>query len=174
VLDVMNRLKSYHQIKLTVVGYGEMQEIIEQRISDYGLTDTVHLTGKVPHQEVRTYYASHDVFFFTSLRDSNGVQLMEAMAFGMPIVTLNLHGQAVLVNDDTGIRCTIASPEDAINELKEALLNLYNDPAKVTRMSEAAIKFARTQTWAEKITGIVKDYYPHPASPQTPLRGRGA
>jgi len=160
-IEVMNLLKSYKGITLTIVGYGEMEEDIKTKIIEYGLEETVQMTGKVPFDTVRSYYDSHDVFFFTSLRDSCPAQLMEAMAFGMPVITVNLHGQALLVNDETGIRCTVISPELTITELRDAVLQLYNNPAKVTEMSNQAVKFARKQTWPERINNIVKQYYPH-------------
>jgi glycosyltransferase involved in cell wall biosynthesis len=159
-LDVMRQLKDHPQITLTIVGYGETEQDIADCIQDYELQDTVTMTGKVPYDQVREYYDSHDVFFFTSLRDSCPAQLLEASSFGMPIVTLNLHGQALLVNDDTGIRCEATTPEATIAELKEALIYLYNNPTEVTKMSHKAVKFAKQQTWPEKIAAIVRDYYP--------------
>jgi glycosyltransferase involved in cell wall biosynthesis len=159
-LEVMRSLKSYPGIKLTVVGYGEREQETRDYIKDNDLAGTVTLTGKVPFETVRDYYAENDVFFFTSLRDSGPAQLIEAMAFGMPVVTINLHGQAILVNDETGIRCSIESPEKTITELKAALIGLLENPKKVTEMSIAAAKFARQQTWSEKIAIITSTYYP--------------
>ncbi|MCC8426153.1 glycosyltransferase family 4 protein [Mucilaginibacter sp. UR6-11] len=159
-LEVMRALKAYPQISLTIVGYGETEEEIAACIREYGLQDTVTLTGKVPYDEVRGYYDSHDVFFFTSLRDSCPAQLLEAAAFGTPVVTLNLHGQALLVNDDTGIRCNVTTPDATVLALKDALLDLYNNPDKITKMSHEAVKFAKKQTWPAKIAAITKDHYP--------------
>lgn len=160
LLDVMQKLKSYKQITLTVVGDGEMREPLLKTLHEYKLQDTVFWKGKVPFDEIMRYYESHDVFFFTSLRDSCPPQCIEAMAYGMPVVTLNLHGQGFIVNDETGIRCNADSPEIAIQELKEAILKLADDPALVTEMSIAASAFATKQKWTEKINTIVEQYYP--------------
>ncbi|HTI61596.1 glycosyltransferase family 4 protein [Mucilaginibacter sp.] len=159
-LDVMTRLKAYPNITLTIVGDGEMKEDIIKKINDDGLGDTVTMTGMIPYEQVREYYSSCDVFFFTSLRDSCPAQLTEAMAFGMPVVTINLHGQGFVVNDDTGLRCNCDTPEIAINELEKGIMDLYNNPAKVTKMSQAAFEFARKQTWAARIDELVKRHYP--------------
>jgi glycosyltransferase involved in cell wall biosynthesis len=159
-LDVMIRLKKYPNITLTIVGDGEMKEDIIKKIKDNGLEDTVKMTGMIPYREVREYYTTSDVFFFTSLRDSCPAQLTESMAFGLPVVTLNLHGQGLMVNDETGIRCSVVTPGQTINELEEAIIDLYHNPAKVTKMSQAAYDFAREQTWAARIKSIVENYYP--------------
>jgi glycosyltransferase involved in cell wall biosynthesis len=159
LLDVMKELQAYPGISLTVVGDGEMRTAFLDRLSEYGLQDTVFWKGKVPFKEVRDYYADHDVFFYTSLRDSGSVQLVEAMAFGLPVVTLNLHGQAQIVDDDRGFRCACATPEEAIAELKKAIICLYNQPVLVEKMSIAAYDFAEEQNWNKKINNIVDQFY---------------
>ncbi|WPU95690.1 glycosyltransferase family 4 protein [Mucilaginibacter sabulilitoris] len=160
VLDVMQQLKDLPEITLTIVGYGEMEEIISAKIKEYALEDTVKMVGHVLYEQVRLFYDMHDIFFFTSLRDSGPAQLLEAQAFGMPIITLNLHGQSQVVTDRTGIRCDASSPEIAIPELKKAIIHLHHHPQIVSEMSIAASEFARKQTMSEKISNIVNSYYP--------------
>jgi glycosyltransferase involved in cell wall biosynthesis len=159
-LDVMNRLKQYPNITLTIVGDGEMKEEVVNKIKEYGLENTVKLTGMLPFLEVKEYYSNHDIFFFTSLRDSGPAQLTEAMAYGLPIVSIKLHGQGIVINDETGIRCKCDTPEIAVDELEKAIIYLFNNPEKVTAMSKAAYQFAGKQTWSERISSVVKQYYP--------------
>lgn len=160
LLDVMKELKAWPGITLTVVGDGEMRQVFLDTIKAYSLEDTVHWKGAVSFAEVRQFYAAHDIFFFTSLRDSGGVQLIEAMAFGLPVVALNLHGQAMLINDETGIRCACDTPEMAIRELKTAILSLYENPERIETMSRAAYQYAGALTWHNKIESITASYYP--------------
>lgn len=159
LLDVMKELKSYPGITLTVVGDGPMKDVFLDTIRKYGLEDTVLWKGRVPFGEVRGYYADHDAFLFSSLRESGGVQLVEAMAFGMPVVTLDLHGPGIIVDADRGIKCACSTPEIAIENLRVAILDLYNDPALVKRLSSGAFRFAANQVWDKKIDSIVDQYY---------------
>ncbi len=101
-------------------------------------------------------------FFFTSLRDSCPMQLVEAMAFGMPVVTLDLHGQSLIVDADRGgFKCSSDTPDIAIDNLKAAILELYSDPALIGRLSAGAFRFASLQRWDKKIDSIVdKFFYP--------------
>ena len=160
ILEVMEKLKALKGITLTIVGYGEMEEAIVEKIAEYGLEETVTMAGRISFEGVRQYYESHDAFIFTSLRDSNPAQLLEAMSFGMPIITLNLHGQAMLVSNETGILCSAVTPEETVFELKEAVMDLYTNQQKITAMSSAAYNFALKQTWPAKIDNIVAQYYP--------------
>lgn len=160
LLDVMQQLSNYPGITLTIIGDGEMRDVFLNKLAEYNLQDRVFWKGKMPFDSVRQYYASHDVFFYTSLRDSCPAQLIEAMAFGMPVVTLNLHGQALIVDDDRGFRAACETPEEAIKNLKDSILELYSQPALVKSMSKAANDFAEQQKWEKKINNIVDQFYP--------------
>lgn len=159
LLEVMKELQAYPNITLTLVGDGEMANEIQQMIFNEQLSDKINMIGRVPFEQVKDFYLSHDVFFFTSLRDSCPAQLIEAMAYGLPIITLNLHGQSLIVNNETGIRCRCENPKIAISELTGAVIQLFNNPETVKKMSHAAYKFAKEHTWPKKIESIIKEYY---------------
>jgi glycosyltransferase involved in cell wall biosynthesis len=158
VTEVMTHLRDYPDISLTIVGDGEMRTYLEQEIKQLGLSN-VYYHGAVLYEKVKEYYASHDVFFFTSLRDSGGVQLLEAMAYGLPIVTLKLHGQDAIVNEEVGIKCPAIEPLETVNALKNAILSLYFDREKLNKMSQAAFQYAKKQTWDNQIQQVVNKFY---------------
>ena len=119
----------------------------------------MNLVGSVPYGKVREYYAEHDAFFFTSLRESGGVQLVEAMAFGLPIITLDLHGSSEIVTEHTGFKIPISEPEQVKAELVQAIVRLSNDPEGYKTMSNSASSFAKEQTWSKKIRSVIKNCY---------------
>ena len=159
LLDVMKELKAYPGITLTVVGDGEMKDVFLAKLNDYKLDGTVEWKGKVPFSSINEYYKNHDAFLFTSLRESGGVQLVEAMAFSLPVICLNLHGQAQIVNNTIGLLCACPDPETAIRELKKGILDFYNNRDLVIEKGQAAHDFAIQQTWDNKIREIV-GFYP--------------
>lgn len=160
LLDIMKELKYYPGITLTVVGDGVMRDTFLETIEAYGLGDTVFWEGRVPFEEVGGYYADHDVFLFTSLRESGGVQLVEAMAFGMPVVTLDLHGPGLIVDAGRGIKCACTTPEIAIENLKGAILELYRNRPLIEKLSAGAYAFAADQVWGRKIDSVIGQFYP--------------
>lgn len=160
LLEVMRELKGYPGITLTVVGDGSLRQQFLETVVEYGLENTVRWEGWVPFAEVRSHYADHDVFVFTSLRESGGVQLVEAMAFGMPVVTLDLHGPGLIVDSDRGIKCSCETPAIAVANVKNAVLELYHDRCLVRRLSEGSSRFAAAQVWRNKIDMTVARYYP--------------
>lgn len=160
LLDMMNSLREYEGITLTVVGDGEMRDAFLQTIDDLKLHGRVNWMGLVEYKQVKEFYMSHDVFVFTSLRDSVGLQMVEAMAFGMPVITINLHGQALVVNDDRGFVVECDTPEIAVKSLKEAVLKFLNNPELINIKGKAAYDFAKQKTWNNTIKDISKNHYP--------------
>ena len=158
VTEVMEKLKSYTDISLTIVGDGEMREYLEMDIEKFELGNVNYL-GQVPYEKVKEIYATHDLFFFTSLRDSCPAQLFEAMAYGLPIITLKLHGQDAIVNDTVGIKCNVNNPDETVIELKNAILSLYYDRDLLQVMSKNAFEYAKKQTWENQIKHVVNNYY---------------
>ncbi|WP_461106809.1 glycosyltransferase family 4 protein [Spirosoma koreense] len=146
-------------VHLTIVGDGEMGKYVPEYIARYQLADRVTWVGKVGYEQVKDYYRQADVFLFTSLRDTGPAQLLEAMAYSLPVVTLDLHGQAELVNDTTGIRVPVTEPEAVTADLAKAIEWMYHNESKRTTMGLNAFHFAQAQQWEVKINRIVQLYY---------------
>lgn len=148
-------------IKLTIVGgKGDMVDLVPAYIETYGVQDRINWVGHVSHNEVKQYLRQADVFFLTSLRDSGPHQLLEAMAYSLPVVTLNLHGQGEIVSDETGIRVPVTDPERVTTELAAALTWMWHHPTERQRMGQAAYNFALTQLWDNKVKLFSESWYP--------------
>ena len=148
-------------ITLTIVGgQGEMADQVDQYLDHYGVRNRVKWVGHVSYEEVKRYYEQSDVFLFTSLRDSCPMQIMEAMAYSMPVVTLALHGQDELVNENTGIKVAVTEPEQVTTDLARAVEWLYAHPDQRLAMGSRAYKFALSQVWSGKIKTYTEELYP--------------
>jgi glycosyltransferase involved in cell wall biosynthesis len=158
VLEVLGQLKDIIPFKLTVIGDGPLRDELPVWIKQNNLEEYVDWRGKVPFSEVKAAYLSHDVFFFTSLRDSCPPQLLEAMATGLPIVTLAIHGAKTLVPDEAGIKVFPSSLLRTVEGLKEALQKLYSNPNQREEMGRKGIAYAQGQSWESRVDFIVKVY----------------
>jgi len=121
-------------------------------IEQLNLGDRVTWRGQVPWNEVLAAYSKHDVFLFTSLRDTSGAQLIEAMAQGAAMVVLDHHGAKAVVAESAGIRVPVTTPEGTVNGLARALERLAGDPETLAEMAKNGIKFAADHTWRRKVT----------------------
>jgi L-malate glycosyltransferase len=60
--------------------------VLERFVDHAGLSDAVHLTGRVADAQLAAYYAVADVFVCVSRHEGVGVPLLEAMAHDVPVV----------------------------------------------------------------------------------------
>ena len=147
-LEVMKTLSHLPDIQLTVVGDGPQAASLLKRGSRQG---NVHWMGWQPHHRLREIYAGHHVFFFTSLRDSGPSQLMEAMSHGLPVVTLDLNGQADMVRPGTGFRCPPSNPALTRAQLRQAIMTLHRDRDVLQTMGVRAADWAHQHIWPRRI-----------------------
>ncbi|WP_400191523.1 glycosyltransferase family 4 protein [Hymenobacter sp. B81] len=176
VLDALSRVDRRVRFHLTVLGDGPMGPRVPGWIEQYGVAEHVTWRGLVPWQEVCGLMHSHDVFFFTSLRESFASQFMEAMATGLPIITVNHQGARTHLPETAAIKVPVDEPEATADALARAVEYLYDHPAERLAMGRAGYEFALRQTWPERIerllnlmreAGIPNVPAPLPAEPRT-------
>jgi glycosyltransferase involved in cell wall biosynthesis len=115
--------------------------------------------GRLNYQELRAAYAGHDAMLFTSLRDSFGSQLLEAMAMGLPIITLDSHGAHDHVPANASIKVTVGNPEETVHRLATAIEDYASCPTyKKDAMSRHAWNFAKTLSWPGRAEQAEKLY----------------
>jgi glycosyltransferase involved in cell wall biosynthesis len=87
---------------LVMVGDGPGRPALELRTDALGLRDRVTFTGFVPRERTFDYYGLSEVFVFSSLTETQGIVLLEAMSVGVPVVALSAMGVAELMADGRG------------------------------------------------------------------------
>ncbi|MEM8898873.1 MAG: glycosyltransferase family 4 protein [Bacteroidota bacterium] len=158
VLEALSKVSPDIPFKLTILGDGQMGSFMEEWLTEFNLKEKVDWRGMVPWADVREAYLTHDLFMFTSLRDSSAFQYLEAMACGLPILTLDLHGAKSLVPDGAGIKVPVTTPDETAALLAKGVEDLYHNPAQCEAYGRYAYEFALTQTWKNKARKI-SSYY---------------
>ena len=155
-LEVVARLD--FPFKMTILGDGPEDVYVNNWIEEMGLSDRVEWKGRVPWAEVQRAYEAHEVFLFTSLRDSFGSQLLEAMSNGLAIVTLDHQGAHDFVPDGAGLRVAVSNPDETAERLAGALKHLHENQQKLAAMSKTGLGFARQNNWTIKAAEMTKMY----------------
>lgn len=85
---------------LLLVGDGELEQNVRDRVAELGLTDKVVFAGA--HKDVERFYQAMDVFLFPSRYEGFGMAMIEAQASGLSCVAsdvvpeeTNIDGRAV-------------------------------------------------------------------------------
>ena len=144
--------------KLTVIGFSSSDRDLMSAIAKLGIKDRVDCKGRIPWSELKNEYLNSDVFIFTSLRNSLGAQLIEAMGCGLPIITLNHQGARDFVPEDAGIKVPVTNPTQTSTAIAQAVEHMYQNPEQRRQMGKIAYEYARTQTWSMKARQM-SEYY---------------
>ncbi|RIJ34368.1 glycosyltransferase family 4 protein [Pontibacter oryzae] len=158
VLEALSKVRPDVNFELTILGDGPMHDFVPRWIEEYKLQGKVTWKGQVPWEEVKRAYTQSDLFLFCSLRDSSAAQFLEAMAYGLPIVTLDLHGGKNLVPDDAGIKVPVTTVPQTVHDIAAAVEKLYDQPLLRRQMGMTGYKFSKSQTWTLK-TQHINEFY---------------
>lgn len=141
------------------------QEVIDQT----GVSD-VFLPGWRSHEDLALGLNAADVVVLPSVHEQFGQVLVEGMACGLPVIAVDNHGPATIVDDgETGL---LVPPDDE-EAMAEALARIVNDDGERRRMGETAYERSRARySWpalAEKVARVYDEV--SAAAPPTLERG---
>jgi glycosyltransferase involved in cell wall biosynthesis len=100
--------------QLYIVGDGPLEEELHAAVAEYGLEDSVYVTG--PVDDIHGYYATADVFVASSLWEGLPMVMIEAMAAGLPVVATDIPGLREIVVDGEAGRLVPPSSPPALAE----------------------------------------------------------
>ena len=119
-------------VRVLLVGGGPQEEALKQQAQLLGITDKIIFAGRVPHEQVTSYYALVDVLVYPrhSMRLTELVtplKPLEAMAQGRLFVASDVGGHKELIRDgETGILFKAGDPQS----LADKVLDLLQSPAQ--------------------------------------------
>ena len=144
------------EARLTMVGDGRDAARWRELADDLGISHAVEWSGWIPHDELGALYRHHDVFVFPSLHDSSGSVVLEAMAYGLPVVCFDLGGPGVLVTKDSGIAVPTAgrTPAQLVAALADAMKRPFGQSDQLCALQRGALARARELTWATAVTQV--------------------
>jgi glycosyltransferase involved in cell wall biosynthesis len=121
------------QYTLLVAGDGSQRMELEARSQEYGLEDCVKWLGWVSYSSLGSYFQYADVFVLPTLEDIWGVVVLEAMAFGKPVLCSHLAGASELViNGENGY---LFDPHQ-IEAIAQAMRRFIDHPDLIQSMGQ--------------------------------------
>jgi glycosyltransferase involved in cell wall biosynthesis len=130
------------------VGEGPLEDTLLRQIIDCRLEKQIKLIGFLAHEKLLEMYKNDevDVVVLPSLHEGIPVSLMEAMAYGIPVVSTNSGGTPELLSNGAGM---LTEPGDS-EQLAQAIQQLMLDTDLRTKLSEKGHKKVRTNFNVEK------------------------
>lgn len=144
-------LDAVPNVRLALVGDGPARPELEALFAG---TPTV-LAGYLKGHDLACAYAAADLFVFPSANETFGNVVLEAMASGLPVVTVNSGGPVDHIADgENGFLCDA----DRVDDMIARVQRLVSSPALTQQLGLNARRWAETQTWSRILDGLLADY----------------
>lgn len=127
------------RLRLWLVGDGPFQEEARSMVRALGIGDRVKFVGFVPREEVDPYYAAADLFVFTSISETQGLVVQEAMSFGLPAIVASGGGASASV--EQGISGFVVRNE--ADDVAAHIRRVLDDERLYSQLSEGARESVR-------------------------------
>ncbi len=157
-LEALSQIERSLPVRLRVLGDGPLRPDMENLARSLGVSDRVEFVGAVPWSQMMSYYREADIFLFTSLRDSSGAVITEALAYRLPILTLNHQGVGAIVPPEAGIKVAVTNPEETVRALADGLRRLAQSPQLRKHMGDAAWVHAQGMGWPRHVEQMSEWY----------------
>lgn len=154
LIDVVNILKDrIPNLKLLLAGSGILYDQYIERVNQLGLEKMVEILGY--RKDIANLMMMADVAASASKREGLPVNIMEAMATGLPLVVTNCRGNRDLVEDgENGFVIEIGDKEEFAN----AIENLYQSEALREKFKNRNIELSKLYS-LEKIMMEMEEIY---------------
>jgi len=145
-------------IKLILVGDGDLKQVYIDLAQSYGIYDQVIFTGYVMDEELIKYYNLCDFFVLPSIDKSEafGMVLLEAMSCAKPVIATDLAGVRQVVEKKVDGR--LVRPKDA-KHLSEQIKYFLDNPIEIKKYGHnGRKKVLEKYSWDIIVNKIIELY----------------
>ncbi len=158
-IEALSLMKMREKVKFLVIGDGEELDSCIKLAKARKVENLITFKGWCSKDIVNKAYANSDIFLFPSFREPTGGVLLEAMLYGLPIITCDYGGPAYLVDSGSGIKIAPSRRDQFVIKIAEALDLLVTDGELRVRMGQNAYANALERfEWTNKMDRLDKLY----------------
>ncbi|MCK5343540.1 MAG: glycosyltransferase family 4 protein, partial [Candidatus Heimdallarchaeota archaeon] len=159
-------IEQYPKVKLVILGVGDLEESIRQKINEFNLTDHVIIRNEfVSEQERILHYAASDLVVLPSLYEPFGIVCTEAMSMAKPVV-VGAHGingmREQIVSsgpDQSGIHINPHHPSDIAWGIKQLMQQIEQWDHIGSNGRKRAIELFSWETIAQRTIDIYRTLF---------------
>ena len=162
---IANAIPNVHLI-LIGGGVQQYEEEIRDVVKAQSNSDRIHMTGRVPYDQLPAYLAMCDIFATASITEVHPLSVIEAMGAGLPVMGIESVGVGDTVEDGiTGFLATYDMPS-----FTAKLTRLCLDPNLRQQMRLSAREVSTIYA-IERTTGLMLEKYERLANQETTRKG---
>ncbi|HWP98022.1 MAG TPA: glycosyltransferase family 4 protein [Syntrophomonadaceae bacterium] len=152
---------------LVLVARGPLEQPLKTMTREMGLEDDVIFTGALPFETLVHAYYSADLFVFSSMTETQGLVLLEAMACGLPVVAVRACGVQDMV--ESGVDGILT--ECRVEDFSQAICQVLAKPDVYNYYQSNALRKANTLS-AVNMAASMESLYMELCQREQPRRTR--
>ena len=117
------------------------------------IRENIVMPGYIVNNDLPYIYNKAFAFLYTSLRESFGIPLLEAMACGTPVITSNTSSMPEIAGEDA----ILVNPESS-DEITEMMLRLEKDQDFYEQQRKIGLQRAKLFSWRSSAENLLKLY----------------
>jgi glycosyltransferase involved in cell wall biosynthesis len=127
--------RGLNSFEMVIGGDGPDRSKLEQQAKSLGVADRCRFLGALNREQVRDKMQNCDVFVLSSLHETFGVVVGEAMACGKPVISTRCGGPEFVVNEQTGVLVDVAKPDQMADAMADFILDRISFDPQAVRTS---------------------------------------
>ncbi len=130
---------------LIIIGDGPNKNILRDFICKNNLNKRVFLKGELPRKKIAEYLSSSKFFILTSIHETFGVSVIEAMSCGLPVISTFCGGPESIIINNTNFKNGILC-ENKKNKISSAMLYVFKTKFNRKKIRDYVVdKFSYTE-----------------------------
>lgn len=155
LLDMMAEMTKIRQdVVLLLVGPGNMKQDLQEKAENLGISDKVIFTGF--RKDIPQLLKASDVCVPSSIREGFGLNIIEAMACGVPVVAYDNRGHRTIIQD--GVNGYIVPNGDVVAMSATVNNILSDDSSPARRITDDASKIVLRYSVQSVVTSMSEIY----------------
>lgn len=142
--------------QIVFLGDGPKKMDLVNQADSLGIGNCVSFLGCIPNERLASYYHACDAFLFTSLSETQGIVLLEAMAAGCPVVAVDAPGSRDVVISGKNGFLTKEDVEEWAGKVADTILN-----HDLHEMLAVEARCSTMEYHTSKIAAQMQRYYIH-------------
>ena len=123
LIEAFARVFPNGQAHLTIVGEGPEEKKLIELAQDLGVAQSICFLGSAPRDSILDLLLDSDFFVLTSMLESFGVVVIEALSCGLPVVATDCGGPSDILEEEQGFLV----PVNDLEALCEALVKMSSN-----------------------------------------------
>jgi glycosyltransferase involved in cell wall biosynthesis len=145
LIDIWKQVCTRRICKLAIIGVGGLENEVRAKINRQGLKDHITLFGFKDGIEKIEIFKTSKIVLHPAIYTSGGMAAAEAMACGLPGISFDLPSLRTYYP-----KGMIKIPMQDFKGYAEAILNLLENNAFYSKLSEEAVEFAQEWDWDKR------------------------